>query len=134
ARLSGRGGGVAAFCNMPNTMIDGFLADAMLPAAREPGAGLPRFGFFIREQDIDEHLRRLDELGVAHTDPIRTSEEGQEGTAIRFADPDGNQLEFWAPARMPAGAMNDESAQKVGRVAVATFESRDLAKTTEFYA
>ena len=37
-------------------------------------------------------------------------------------------MEFWS------GDAADESAQKVGRVAVATFESRDLAKTTEFYA
>jgi len=133
ARLSGRGGGVAAFCNMPNTMIDGFLADSILPAAHEPGAGLPRFGFFIREQDIDEHLRRLDELGVAHTDPIRTSEEGQEGTAIRFADPDGNQLEFWAPARMPAGAMASETPAKVGRISHAVYESRDLDRTAGFF-
>ena len=94
-------GGVAAFCRTPYSMVDGFLASEQLPAAAEPGAGMPRFGFFIRPEDIDEHLRRLDEQQVPHTDPIRTSAEGQDGTAIRFVDPDGNRLEFWAPTRLP---------------------------------
>src|SRR5436309_11325287 len=44
ARNSGRGGGVAAFCNTPYSMVDGFLANEQLPAAKEPGTGLPRFG------------------------------------------------------------------------------------------
>src|SRR6266545_4910218 len=100
-----RNQGIAAFCRTPNSMVDGFLFSDQLPAAAEPGAALPRFGFFIRPEDIDEHLRRLDEQQIAHTDPIRTTEEGQEGTAIRFVDPDGNHYEFWAPVHMPAGAM-----------------------------
>jgi predicted enzyme related to lactoylglutathione lyase len=99
-----------------------------------PGSGQPKYSWFVRPQDVDEHLRRLDGSGVAHTDPIRTSELGEDGTAIRFSDPDGNSLEFWAPARMPEGAMLGESSAKVGRVAAATFESRDLGKTTDFYS
>jgi hypothetical protein len=131
ARKSGRN--IAAFCYTPYSMVDAFLADEMLPAAKEPGAGWPRFGFFIREEDIDEHLRRLDELKVPHTDPIHTSAEGQEGTAIRFADSDGNQLEFWAPTRMPAGAMAGETPAKVGRISHAVYESRDLDRTADFF-
>jgi predicted enzyme related to lactoylglutathione lyase len=133
ARQRGQVGGVAAFCNTPNSMVDGFLAAEELPAAAEPGAGVPRFGFFIRSEDIDEHLRRLDKNGVAHTDPIHTSAEGQEGTAIRFADPDGNQLEFWAPTRLPAGAMADATPVKVGRISHAIYESRDLDRTADFF-
>jgi extradiol dioxygenase family protein len=133
ARQRGQQGGVAAFCNMPYSMVDGFLAAEQLPTAAEPGAAYPRFGFFIRSEDIDAHLRRLDEQKVPHTDAIRTSAEGQEGTAIRFADPDGNQLEFWAPTRMPAGAMAGETPVKVGRISHAVYESRDLDRTAAFF-
>jgi len=112
-------------CHVGGSPADGALA---------PATGAPRYSWFIRAADIDEHLRRLEANGVAHSGPIRTSEEGEEGTAIRFADPDGNPLEFWAPVRMPEGAMNDETSAKVGRVSSATFESRDLTKTVDFYS
>ena len=128
-----RNQGMAAFCRTPYSMVDAFLSSEQLPAAAEPGAGLPRFGFFIRPEDVEEHLRRLDDQQVAHTDPIRTSDEGQEGTAIRFADPDGNQLEFWAPRRLPAGAMAGATPVKVGRISHAVYESRDLDRTADFF-
>ena len=128
-----RNQGVAAFCRTPYSMVDAFLSPQQVPAAGEPGAGWPRFGFFIRAEDVDEHLRRLDEHQVPHTDPIRTSAEGQEGTAIRFADSDGNQLEFWAPTRMPAGAMAGATSAKVGRISHAVYESRDLERTADFF-
>ena len=99
-----------------------------------PGSGLPRYSWFIRPEDVDEHLRRLDHYGVAHGGPIRTSEVGEPGVAIRFADPDDNQLELWAPDRMPAGAMDSTSSAKVGCISAATYESRDLAKTADFYS
>jgi catechol 2,3-dioxygenase-like lactoylglutathione lyase family enzyme len=104
------------------------------PGARKPlGVGSPRYSYFVRTEDVDEHLRRLDQYQVPHTDAIRTSEEGEEGTAIRFEDPDGNQLELWAPTRMPSGAMRDETAVRVGSMAGARFESRDLSRTADFY-
>ena len=102
--------------------------------ALSAGTGFPRNSWFIRPEDIDEHLRRLDANGVAHTDAFRTSEEGEEGTAIRFEDSDGNGLEFWAPIHMPEGAMDGASPAKVGCVAAAVFESRDLGKTAAFYS
>ena len=118
-----------AFTDVGKCHVGGSRSDeALVPATVGP-----RYSWFIRSEDIEEHLRRLDANGVVHSGPITTSEEGEEGTAIRFADPDGNPLEFWAPARMPAGAMNDETTAKVGRVAAAAFESRDLEKTTDFY-
>jgi catechol 2,3-dioxygenase-like lactoylglutathione lyase family enzyme len=104
-----------------------------LPPSRGLGVSLPQYRYFIRTEEIDEHLRRLDRYRVAHLDPIRTSEEGEEGIAIRFQDPDENQLEFWGPVRMPAGGMDQETAVKVGRVAGAVFESRDLSKTGDFF-
>jgi predicted enzyme related to lactoylglutathione lyase len=104
-----------------------------LPAHKGLGVAAPRYGYYIRPNEIEIHLRRLDEYGVPHLDPLRTDEEGEEGTAIRFEDPDGNQLEFWAPANMPDGAMDSETSVKVGRIASATFESRDLTRTMRFY-
>ena len=47
---------------------------------------------------------------------MRTAAEGDEGTAIYFADPDGNQYEFWAPVHMPEGAMEIATDEKVGRI------------------
>jgi len=124
---------IAAFCRTPYSIVDAFLANETLPPTPAPGASIPRFGFFIRPEDIDEHLRRLDEFGVPHTDPIQTSEEGQEGTAIRFTDEDGNQYEFWAPTHMPAGAMAGAGPLRVGRISHGVYESRDLDRTADFF-
>ncbi|HEY3116709.1 MAG TPA: VOC family protein [Chloroflexota bacterium] len=112
--------------------VGGSVASEMRPS-KGLGVGAPRYSYFIRPKEIEDHLRRLDEQNVAHLDPLRTDEEGEEGTAIRFEDPDGNQLEFWAPVAMPDGAMDDESSAKVGRIAAATFESRDLTRTLDFF-
>ncbi len=119
-----------AFTDVGKCHVGGSRSDQPLV----PATVGPRYSWFIRDAEIDEHLRRLDANRVEHSGPIRTSEEGEDGTAIRFVDPDGNPLEFWAPARMPAGAMNDETTAKVGRVAAAAFESRDLATTADFYS
>ncbi|MPZ16045.1 MAG: hypothetical protein GEU73_16760 [Chloroflexi bacterium] len=102
--------------------------------ALEASSGLPRYTWFVRPENVDEHLRRLDVNGVPHSGPIRTSEDGEDGRAIRFADPDGNQLEFWAPSRMPDGAMDGETPAKVGRISAAVFASRDLGRAADFYS
>lgn len=124
---------LACFAHFPYCHIGAFLQNEMLPPSKGLGKGLPRYGFFIRPEDVDEHLQRLDERGVPHTDPILTSDEGEEGAAICFQDPDGNQCEFWAPARLPEGAMAGSGPLKVGRLSHGVFESRDLAKTAEFF-
>src|SRR2546426_355655 len=103
-------------------------------AGLTPGTGYPRYSYFIRTADVDEHLRRLDANGGQHSGALKTSEGGGGGGAINFADPDGNRLPVWAPARLPDGAMSDESPAKVGRIATAAFESRDLARTADFYS
>ena len=77
--------------------IGAFLQPDVYPSAKELGKDLPRCGFYIRLEDIDMHLRRLDQHKIVHTDPVKTAAEGEEGTVIYFADPDGNQYEFWAP-------------------------------------
>lgn len=111
-------------CHVGGSLHEGELARS---------TGLPRYGWYIRPEETDEHMRRLDDYGVPHTDPIRTDEEGEEGAAIRFEDPEGNQLEFWAPVRMPPGAMDEETPVKVGRIASAKFECHDLARALKFF-
>jgi catechol 2,3-dioxygenase-like lactoylglutathione lyase family enzyme len=79
------------------------------------------------------HLRRLDRYKVPHTDPVKTAADGDEGTVIYFADPDGNQYEFWAPAHMPEGAMEIATDEKVGRISHAVYGCRELTRTAAFF-
>jgi len=97
------------------------------------GKGLPRYGLFIRQSEIDEHLRRLDKLNVPHLDPARTSAEGDDGISIAYEDPDGNQFEFWAPDRLPPGAMAGETELKVGRISHGVFECKDLKRAADHF-
>ena len=85
--------------------IGAFLQPENYPKGKELGKDMPRCGFYIRPEDIDSHLQRLDKHKIPHTGPVKTADNGDDGTAICFADPDGNQYEFWAPANMPQGAM-----------------------------
>ena len=71
--------------------IGAFLQPENYPPAKELGKDMPRCGFYIWPEDIDRHLRRLDQHKIPHTDPVKTAAEGEEGTVIYFADPDGNQ-------------------------------------------
>src|SRR4051794_18341255 len=104
-----RGGGVPQTLNLFQQwgpcLHGGFNQPKPLPLSQGVGKGLPRYGLYVEPADIDMHRRRLDECGVEHSDPIRSSADGDEGTAIYWEDIDGNQFEFWAPTRMPAGAM-----------------------------
>jgi hypothetical protein len=97
------------------------------------GKGLPRHGLYIRQEDVDAHLRRLDEYGVPHLEPERTSAAGEEGISIVWEDPDGNQFEFWAPDRMPEGAMTHTTPVGVGRISHAIYESRDLQRAADHF-
>ncbi|HXF76081.1 MAG TPA: VOC family protein [Methylomirabilota bacterium] len=113
--------------------IGAFLQPEIFPPAKALGEDLPRCGFYIWPRDIDAHLRRLDRHKIPHTDAIRTAADGEEGAVIYFADPDGNQYEFWAPARMPDGAMEIATEERVGRISHAVFGARDLARTAAFF-
>lgn len=110
-----------------------FLMREPLPPSQELGAGFPRHALFVRPDDLDEHRRRLDAAGVTHSGPVRTSADGDEGTAIYWLDIDGNQFEFWAPQRMPDGAMHDPGPLKIGRISHLTYASRDLERTAAFF-
>jgi predicted enzyme related to lactoylglutathione lyase len=111
----------------------GFIAKTPLPPTRGLGKGLPRYGFYIAAVDIDYHLRRLDEAGAIHGEPLRTAAEGDVGTVIHWQDPDGNQFEFWAPDVLPDGAMDDCGDARVGRISHGIFESRDLDRSKAFF-
>jgi len=113
--------------------IGAFLQPEVYPAAKPLGEELPRCGFYIRPEDVDRHVKRLERHGIPHTDPVRTVDGGDEGTVIYFADPDGNQFEFWAPDHMPEGAMEICTSEGVGRISHAVYGSRDLGKTADFF-
>jgi hypothetical protein len=107
---------------------------APLPPSAGLGRGLPRHALFIRQADIDQHLRRLDLLGVPHLDPVRTSAEGEDGISIAWEDPDGNQFEFWAPDRLPEGAMSECTPLGVGRISHGVYECLDLQREADHFA
>lgn len=109
------------------------LSPDPLPPSKGLGKGLPRHGLYIRQSDIEEHLRRLDQFKVPHLDPMRRSHEGDSGISIAWEDPDGNQFEFWAPDRLPAGAMTDETSVKVGRISHGVYECKDLERAANHF-
>jgi len=113
--------------------IGAFLQPEIYPPAKPLGEDLPRCGFYIRPSEVDAHLRRLDRHKIPHSDPIRTAADGDDGTVIFFADPDGNQYEFWAPGNMPEGAMDIATECHVGRISHAVFGARDLSRTADFF-
>jgi len=110
----------------------GFLQSRMLPEMKPLGQGIPRYGYYVRKADLDEHLKRLDDNHLEHTDPMVVSHEGEEGTVVYFADPDGNQYELWAPVNMPPAAMEADNPVRIGRVSHVVLESRDLQRTYNF--
>ena len=113
--------------------IGAFLQPEVYPSAKPLGEELPRCGFYIRPGDVDRHVKRLERHDIPHTDPARTTDGGDEGTVIYFADPDGNQFEFWAPDHMPEGAMEMATSEGVGRISHAVYGSRDLGRTAGFF-
>lgn len=113
--------------------IGAFLQPENYPPAKELGKDMPRCGFYVWPRDIERHLSRLERHKIPHSDPVKTAADGEEGTVVYFADPDGNQFEFWAPERMPEGAMEIATEEKVGRISHAVFGARDLARTAAFF-
>ena len=110
-----------------------FTQRTALPPKEELGLGFPRPAWSVRPEDLDAHLRRFDQFGVAHSGPLRITSEGEPGTAVYWYDPDGNQLEFWASERPPAGAFEDQNHYRIGRISHVTYVSRDLQRTAAFF-
>jgi catechol 2,3-dioxygenase-like lactoylglutathione lyase family enzyme len=121
------------FITFGNTRIGAIDNVDPLPTTLGLGEGMPRFGLYVDQADIDAHLRRLDEAGALHGPATRVSAHGDSGISIAWQDPDGNQFEFWAPDAMPAGAMVNCSPARVGRISHAVLESRDLERTADFF-
>jgi catechol 2,3-dioxygenase-like lactoylglutathione lyase family enzyme len=135
ASLTEGGGRFIQFQELTSCCHHGVMKSrSPLPRSDGLGKGLPRHALFIRPQDVDQHLRRLDEYNVAHLDAMRTSSDGEEGISIAWEDPDGNQFEFWAPDRMPEGAMADATSAGVGRISHAVYECRDLQRAADLFA
>jgi len=110
------------------------LSPDPLPPSEGLGKGLPRHGLYIRQADIEQHLRRLDEYNVPHLDPIRTSAEGDEVSRSPGRTRTTNQFEFWAPDRLPEGAMAGETSVGVGRISHGVFECADLQRAADHFA
>ena len=110
-----------------------FVQRVSLPSPEPLGLGLPRIAHFVRTAEIDAHRRRLDACGVEHTDPVRMSAYGEDGTSICWLDVDGNQFELWAPDRLPEAALDDCGPLGIGRVSHGVYASRDLARTAAFF-
>jgi len=121
------------WCEGGSCRIGAFLQPEIYSPAKPLGEDLPRCGFYIRPSEVDAHLRRLDRHKIPHSGPIRTAADGDEGKLIFFADPDGNQYEFWAPENMPEGAMDIATECHVGRISHAVFGARDLSRTADFF-
>ncbi len=128
------GSKIGVFLNIGCCQNGGFIDHRPLPPTKGLAEGLPRFGLYIKKDDLGAHLNRLKQLNAPHTEPLRTSAYGESGVSIRWQDPDGNQYEFWAPDVLPAGAMERRSSKGVGRISHAILESRDLACTAQFFA
>ncbi len=130
-----RGGGFIAFQDITPCCHHGaMLSTDPLPPSAGLGKGLPRNALFIRREDIDQHLRRLEQYNVPHLDPVRTSSDGEDGISIAWEDPDGNQFEFWSPDRMPEGAMANCSPVGVGRISHVVLECQDLGRAADHFA
>src|SRR4030095_4988277 len=69
-----RGGQVRTFYNVRHHESGGFLPPRLRPQTGGPGRILPRWGFYVRPEDIDAHRRHFDAHQVAYRDPVRTSE------------------------------------------------------------
>lgn len=114
--------------------LGGSMQAKALPAQPPLGRALPRYGFYVRREDLNSHLKRLEECDVEFSNPVQTSAHGENGVAVPFRDPDGNEYELWAPDELPPGAMESPNPLDVGRIAYAVLESRNLDWSLEFHS
>lgn len=130
----GEGAGHLSFMLVGPHHNGGSFRKEALPEPSPLGTALPRYGFYVRAEDLDTHRRRFEEYGVEASEPIHTSAGGEEGTAVCFRDPDGNEYELWAPRSLPPGAMDSSNPMGLGRISHAILESRDLDRSLAFHS
>src|ERR1700744_1073461 len=61
------------FQQVATVRVGGFRAKAPMPPTLGIGRGLPRYAYYINADDIDAHLKRLDEAGAIHREPISSA-------------------------------------------------------------
>ena len=91
-RLYGKGFPVMSFVEMGGHRFE--LCLAQEPLAPESKAAMPRIGFAVTDQMMDELLEQLNKGGIAFEGPLSYPPEVPLGRTIRVRDADGNVLEF----------------------------------------
>lgn len=92
-RLYQGGFPVMSFVEMGGHRFELCLAQEPLPKAQD-GNGMPRIGFSVSDQVMDELIEQLKESNIAYEGPITYPDAVPFGRTIRVWDPDGNTLEF----------------------------------------
>ena len=114
--------------------IGAFLQPEIYPPAKALGEDLPRCGFYIRPEDIDLHLRRLDQHKIPHTEPV-TDSLPTATKAPSFISPirTATSMNSGRRSHMPEGAMEICTSEKVGRISHVVYGARDLGRTAAFF-
>jgi catechol 2,3-dioxygenase-like lactoylglutathione lyase family enzyme len=92
-RLYKGGFPVMSFVEMGGHRFELCLAQEPLPEAAA-GNGMPRIGFSVTRQVMDELIKQLEENKIPHEGPIEYPDAVPFEHTIRVWDPDGNTLEF----------------------------------------
>jgi catechol 2,3-dioxygenase-like lactoylglutathione lyase family enzyme len=92
-RLYQGGFPIMSFVEMGGHRFELCLAQEPLPD-RQTGTGMPRIGFSLTNQVMDELIKQLEENQIPHQGPISYPGAVPFKRTIRVWDPDGNTLEF----------------------------------------
>ena len=92
-RLYHGGFPVMSFVEMGGHRFELCLAQEPLPKETAQSS-MPRIGFSVTNQVMDEMLKQLKENNIPHEGPIQYPEAVPFDRTIRVWDPDGNTLEF----------------------------------------
>ena len=92
-RLYHGGFPVMSFVEMGEHRFELCLAQEPLPP-KEKGNNMPRIGFTVTNQIMDELIKQLDENNIVHEGPVKYPDAVPFSRTIRVWDTDGNTLEF----------------------------------------
>lgn len=91
-RLYGKGFPVMSFVEMGGHRFE--LCLAQEPLAPEGRAAMPRIGFAVTEEVMDELLAQLKKSAIPYDGPVTYPPEVPLSRTVRVRDADGNVLEF----------------------------------------